>query len=123
MVMKFDELFEHRSLAASKLRDYIRDMGFTKVSFADKTGISRPTLDRLLNGSIDSKKTFDRHFQKILKLLNMSADDLMLYHSSAEKSVTTVYSKNEPADHKMSDTAEKQYHLLLDIIDLCTIYY
>lgn len=121
--MKFDELFEQRGIVASKLKDCIRDMGYTKVSFAKKADISRPTLDKLLNGSIDSKSTFDRHLQKILKTLNMSVDDLMLYHSIPSGTVTAVYSQNAPVDHEMSDTAKKQYNLLLDVIDLCTIYY
>jgi hypothetical protein len=47
----------------------------------------------------------------------------MFYHSASAKTVTAVYSKNAPADHEMSDTAKKQYDLLLDVIDLCTIYY
>lgn len=46
--MRFDELFEQRSLVASKLKECIRDKGYTKVSFAGKAEISRPTLDRLL---------------------------------------------------------------------------
>lgn len=122
--MKFDELFEQRSLVAAKLKDCIRDMGYTKVSFASKADISRPTLDKLLNGSIDNKKSFDRHLQKILKLLNMSVDDLMFYHSAPVKAVTaTVFSQNAPVDHEMSETAKKQYDLLLDVIDLCAIYY
>lgn len=122
--MKFDELFEQRSLVASKLKDVIRDMGYTKVSFASKTDISRPTLDRLLNGSIDNKRSFDRHLQKILKLLNMTVEDLMLYHSVPKKvSTATVYSQNAPMNHEMSDKAKKQYDLLLDVIDLCAIYY
>ena len=122
--MKFDELFEQRSLVASKLKDCIRDMGYTKVSFAAKADISRPTLDKLLQGSIDNKSSFDRHLQKILKLLNMSVDDLMFYHSVPVKATTaTVFSKNAPMDHEMSEIAKKQYNLLLDIIDLCAIYY
>ncbi|WP_295249677.1 helix-turn-helix transcriptional regulator [uncultured Catenibacterium sp.] len=122
--MKFDELFEQRSLVASKLKDVIRDMGYTKVSFASKADISRPTLDRLLNGSIDNKRSFDRHLQKILKLLNMTVEDLMLYHSVPKKvSTATVYSQNAPMNHEMSDKAKKQYDLLLDLIDLCAIYY
>lgn len=121
--MKFEELFEQRSLVASKLKDCIRDFGYTKVSFASKADISRPTLDKLLNGSIDSKSSFDRHLQKILKLLNMSVDDLMFYHSVPPKPVTAVYSQNAPVNHEMNETAKKQYNLLLDIIDLCTIYY
>ena len=113
--MKFDELFEHKSLVASKLKDCIRDMGDTKVSFAAKADISQPTFDKLLNGSIDSKSFFDRHLQKILKLLNMTVEDLMLHHSIASKlSTATVYSQNAPMD---------LYNLLLDMIDLCAIYY
>ena len=122
--MKFDELFEQRSLVASKLKDVIRDMGYTKVSFASKADISRPTLDRLLNGSIDNKRSFDRHLQKILRLLNMTVEDLMLYHSVPKKiSTATVCSQNAPMNHEMSDKAKKQYDLLLDLIDLCAIYY
>jgi predicted transcriptional regulator len=121
--MMFDELFEQRRLVASKLKDCIRDMGYTKVSFASKAEISRPTLDKLLNGSIDSKSTFDRHLHKILKMLNMSVDELMMYQPVSAKTVTAVYSQNAPADHEMSDTAKKQYNLLHDVIDLCTIYY
>ena len=57
ITMKFDELFEKRDLVASKLKDCIRDKGYTKVSFAAKADISRPTLDKLLNGNIDNKCT------------------------------------------------------------------
>ena len=124
--MKFDELFEQRSLVASKLKDCIRDKGYTKVSFASKAGISRPTLDKLLNGSIDNKSSFDRHLQKIMKMLNMNVEELMLYHSASVDSssaTVTVFSQNAPLSHKMSATAIQQYDLLLDVIDLCAIYY
>ena len=121
--MRFDELFEQRSLVASKLKECMRDKGYTKVAFAQKAEISRPTLDKLLNGSIDSKTTYDRHLQKILKMLNMSVDELMFYSVPQSRPVMAVYSQNAPEDHEMNDTARKQYDLLLDIIDLCAIYY
>lgn len=121
--MSFDDLFEQRSLVASKLKECIRDMGYTKVSFSGRTNISRPTLDKILNGSIDSKTTFDRHMHKILKTLKMSVDELMLYHSASVETVTAIYSQNAPTGHEMNDTAKRQYNLLLDVIDLCTIYY
>lgn len=122
--MKFDALFEQRNLVASKLKDCIRDKGYTKVSFASKADISRPTLDKLLNGSIDNKSSFDRHLQKILKLLDMSVDDLMFYHSAPTKNAAAiVFSQNAPLEHEMSETARRQYNLLLDVVDLCAIYY
>ena len=105
----FDELFEQRILVGSKLKECIRDLGYTKVSFASKADISRPTLDKLLNGEINNKSSFNRHLKKILKLLNMTVEDLMLYSSALNKI--------------MSDTEKEQYNLLLDIIDLCAIYY
>ena len=52
--MRFDVLFEMRKLTGTKLKDYIRSNGFSKVSFCKKTEISRPTLDKILNGEIDS---------------------------------------------------------------------
>lgn len=73
--MKFDELFEQRSQMASKWKDNIRDMGYTRVSFVGKSEISCPTLDKLLSGNIDNKSKFERQLQKILKLLNMTAED------------------------------------------------
>ncbi|MBR3509233.1 MAG: helix-turn-helix transcriptional regulator [Lachnospiraceae bacterium] len=121
--MKFEELFEQRSLVALKLKEYIRDYGYTKVSFAKHAEISRPTLDKLLNGSINNKTTFDRHLQKILKMMNISVDELMLYTASPKKTLMAVYSQNTPDDHEMNDAARKQYDLLMDIVDLCSIYY
>jgi predicted transcriptional regulator len=121
--MSFELLFEQRSLVASKLKECIRDKGYTKVSFSKATDISRPTLDKLLSGNIDSKTTFDRHMQKILTVLKMSADDLMLYSPRKNKTTMAIYSQNTPADHEMSDIAKKQYELMLDVVELCAIYY
>lgn len=122
--MTFDILFEQRILVAEKLKECIRDLGFTKVSFAKKTDISRPTLDRLMNGTIDNKSTFDKHLQKILIALDMTAEELLFYSTKVKnKKVEAVYSSNEPADYTMSEKAKKQYGLLMDVLDLCTIYY
>ena len=120
--MKFDDLFEQRSLVARKLKDCIRERGYTKVSFAKKADISRPTLDKLLNGSIENKSTFDKHLQKVLSVLNLSVDELIFF-DPAPKSVDVVYSQNAPSDYQMSEKAKKQYGLLMDILDLCEIYY
>lgn len=122
--MSFDTLFEQRISVGKKLKNYIRDSGYTKVSFSKNADISRPTLDRLLDGTVDSKSTFDKHLQKILNTLNMTADQLLSYSPSVEvKKVEAVYSLNAPADYAMDEKAKKQYGLLMDVLDLCTIYY
>lgn len=122
--MKFDDLFEQRILVAEKLKICIRDMGFTKVSFSKKVDISRPTLDRLLSGTIDNKNTFDKHLQKILPMLQLTVDELLFYSLLSEpKSIEVVYSLNEPEGYMMCEKAKKQYNLLMDVLDVCTIYY
>lgn len=122
--MKFDLLFEQRAIVAEKLKVCIRDKGYTKVSFARKVDISRPTLDKLLSGTIDNKSSFDKHLQKVLLLLGMTSDELLFYSSNTQpEKVEAVYSLNAPAEYVMSEKAEKQYNLLMDVLDLCTIYY
>lgn len=122
--MKFDELFEQRSLVASKLKECIRDKGYTKVSFAGKADISYLILDGLLCGAVDDKSTFEHYLQKILKVLNMSVEEMILYNSiSDEHVVSTVFTQNACLEDEMNEIGKKQYNLLLDVIDLCAIYY
>lgn len=122
--MRFEELFEKRSLVAEKLKECLRENGFTKVSFSKKAEISRPTLDKLLNGEIDSKVTFDKHMSKVLSVLNMSANELLLFNVGlGNRQIEAVYSENAPADYAMNERATKQYDLLQDVLDLCRIYY
>lgn len=122
--MKFDDLFEQRFLVAERLKDCLRDFGYTKISFSKKVDISRPTLDKLLSGAVDNKSTFDKHLQKILTLLGMSSEELLLYRAEQhEKEVDAVFSSNAPVEYEMNEKAKKQYSLLMDVLDLCTIYY
>ena len=122
--MRFEELFEKRGLVAEKLKECLRENGFTKVSFSKKAEISRPTLDKLLNGEIDSKVTFDKHMSKVLSVLNMSANELLLFNVGlGNRQIEAVYSENAPEDYAMNERATKQYDLLQDVLDLCRIYY
>lgn len=110
------EYTELRSIMAVKLKECIRDKGYTKVSFAAKANISRVTLEKMLDGTMENKSTFDDYLQKIMKVLNMTVEDVMLYQSASK---TLFY----PQNVHINDQAKKQYNLLLDIIDLCAIYY
>ena len=116
-------MFDQRNLVASKIKDCLRDKGYTKISFAEKAGISRPTLDKLLNGQIVNKNTFEKHIQKILDSMDMSVDELISYQGKEMAAEQTVNSQNAPDDYQRSNKAQKEYELLLDIIDLCAIYY
>jgi len=122
--VRFDELFEMRKLTGTKLKDYIRSNGFSKVSFCKKTEISRPTLDKILNGEIDSKSTFDKHLNKILTSLSIDPDTLMGFSPRVQSvDVDAVYSQNAPSDYQINDKVKMEYDLLQDILNLCSVYY
>lgn len=122
--MRFNELFEMRKLTGTKLKDYIRSNGFSKVSFCKKTEISRPTLDKILNGEIDSKSTFDKHLNKILTSLSIDPDTLMGFSPRVQSvDVDAVYSQNAPSDYQINDKVKMEYDLLQDILNLCSVYY
>ena len=124
MKMRFDELFEMRKLTGTKLKDYIRSNGFSKVSFCKKTEISRPTLDKILNGEIDSKSTFDKHLNKILTSLSIDPDTLMGFSPRVQSvDVDAEYSQNAPSDYQINDKVKMEYDLLQDILNLCSVYY
>ena len=119
--MRFDELFAMRKLIGTKLKDYIRSNGFSKVSFCMKTEISCPTLDKILNGEIDNKSTFNKDLNKILTGLNMDLDTLM--ESSPRAQSVDVMSQNAQIDYQMNDKAKMEHDLLQDILNLCSVYY
>ena len=121
-IMKIDDLFDQHSMVAVKLKDYIRERGFTKASLTRKAGISRPMLDKLLDGNVDNERVFDDYVSKALDVLNISVDDFARFEPKL-KSTDTVRRESVPKDYRMSAKAQKQYGLLMDILELCEIYY
>lgn len=120
--MKINDLFDQRGLVAVKLKGCIREHGFTKASFARKAGISRIMLDRLLDGNADNEREFDDCVSETLAALNISSDDLIDFEPRL-KPGDTVSRESVPEEYQMSTKARKQYGLLMDILELCEIYY
>ncbi|MDK2823235.1 MAG: hypothetical protein PWP71_1153, partial [Clostridia bacterium] len=74
--MTMELLFENRKLIGENILNIIKDNGYTKFSFSRLTNISRPTLDKLIKGEVDSLATFKTHIQKILDSQNMDEEQL-----------------------------------------------
>ena len=121
-IMTINDLFDQRGFVAVKLKNCIRERGFTKVSFARKAGISRPMLDELLEGNIDNERVFDDCVSRALDALNISEDGWACFEPK-HKSTDTVCRESVPKDNRMSEKAQKQYGLLMDTLELCEIYY
>lgn len=114
-----EELFLQRKLIGSELKEHIRNSGYTKASFSSKANISKTDLDKILNGEIDDENIFVPIMVKILKVLNITEKEIL----SCKVFSPTKAEENASTKNDMSKKAKKQYDLLMDIIDLCAIYY
>lgn len=78
----YDALFDVRSNVGIKLEELLAERNYTKAQLCKETGVSRPTIDKVLAGTITSKANFVRHIRKILECLRITPDMLMGNRSS-----------------------------------------
>lgn len=72
-----NDLFNSREVVGCKLNQLICKRNYTKSNVCTGAGISRPTLDKLLNGKVTNKTNFEKHISKLLAFLSLSPSELM----------------------------------------------
>ena len=123
--MSIELLFENRKLIGKNILNIIKDNGYTKSSFSRLTNISRPTLDKLIKGEVDSLATFKTHIQKILESQDMNEEQLLNYvpKYKTKKELVFALSDNAPENHALNPKAQEVFSILEDIIHMCELYY
>ena len=61
-----EDLFDRRSPVGTRLEQILMEKKCTKAELSKKTGVSRPTIDKVLSGTITSKKNYETHMSKIM---------------------------------------------------------
>lgn len=74
---KLTDLFDKRSVVGAKLEQILVEKSYTKSWLCKKSRVSRPTLDKLLAGTITNKTNYEKHIDKILNCLDITPDILM----------------------------------------------
>ena len=72
-----NDLFNSRDVVGCKLNQIIGSPKYTKSNVCTGAGISRPTLDKLLNGEVTNKTNFEKHISKLLAFLSLTPSELM----------------------------------------------
>lgn len=123
--MSMELLFENRKLIGKNILSIIKDNGYTKSSFSRLTNISRPTLDKLINGEVDSFATFKTHVRKILETQGMDGEQLLNYvpKYNTKKELVFALSDNAPENHVLKPNAQEMFGILEDIVHMCELYY
>lgn len=71
------DLFNMREIVGCKIEQLIEERSLTKSSFCANVGISRPTLDKIIDATITNKTNFEKHMGKVLNYLSLTPDELM----------------------------------------------
>ena len=123
--MSIELLFEKRTIVGENLLSIIRDNGYTKSSFAKAIDITRPTLDRLLAGEIESLTKYRQYIEKITGTQEMTEEQLLNYAPkySANNEPVLVHSFNAPHNHEIKGPAKEMFSILDDILNICEVYY
>ncbi|MEY8763880.1 MULTISPECIES: helix-turn-helix domain-containing protein [Clostridium] len=116
-------MYNNRYKVGSNIIQFIKDNGYTKSSFSKLTGISRPTIDKMIKGEIDNNTTLKKHVNKIIATFNIRPEELINYKCmKSENKLRIVASDNAPEEYELSDSAKKMFGFLDDIIDLYEVY-
>lgn len=113
---------EMRKITGKNLEYYIRSHGFSKVSFCRKTGISRTELDRILSEEIGSLDVSDLQMCQIVSALHIDPDALV-GPLPVGKQISAMSSPDVPEQFQANEKTQKEYDLLQDILNLCSVYY
>lgn len=94
-----DILFVDRSVVGARLEKLLAEREYTKAGFCKECGISRPTLDKILSGTIGSMTNYEKHMRKILNCLSITPEvligDSLQVHSRARQLRTLLRIKKE----------------------------
>lgn len=116
-------LFNERKKVGTNLYEIMKERGYTKISFSQSVNISRPTLNHLFEGEINSITTFEKHIEKISAELKIDEKDLIADRVPDGISFQAAYCSNEPENYIPEKNAEDMFDILRSLIDLCDFYY
>lgn len=95
-----EDLFDKRSVVGTKLEQIMFVEGCTKSELCKSTGVSRPTFDKLLAGTLTNKTNYEKHITKILAYLKITPDILL-------GNVKNAYNRTREIKNIMKISSEK----------------
>ena len=71
------QLFYKRNMIGKKIANILEEKDLKKEDVCHNAHMSRPTLDRILNGEMNNEDTFKKYIIKLLDTLSLTIDDLI----------------------------------------------
>lgn len=86
-IMRNVDLYDKQSIIGAKIERLLNERAITKAEVCNKTGISKPTLDKLLKGKLTNRVNYGKHINKLFEFLNISDVDLLGHKGTANNQI------------------------------------
>lgn len=114
------QLYSFKEKIGENLLTFLRLKGYTKSSLSKLTGISRPTINQILEGNSPSPKIYEDQIQKITDSLNLPLEYFL--NSPTQKPETWQLPSTQYSDRSSTlKRSELTQDLLDDLDELLTV--
>ncbi|WP_340392858.1 hypothetical protein [Paenibacillus sp. FSL E2-0190] len=103
--------FDHQEIIATNLRLFIREEGYSRLSFSKVTGVPRTAVDQLLSGINNNVSEYNALIERIVLRFSLPNDYFL-------KEIATP----KPPAVKLSSEAQKLMDGLENILDIYSMY-
>lgn len=103
--------FDHQDIIATNLRLFIREEGYSRLSFSKVTGVPRTAVDQLLSGTNNNVSEYNALIERIVLRFSLPNDYFL-------KEIATP----KPPVVKLSPEAQKLMDGLENILDIYSMY-
>lgn len=113
-------LYNLQNIIGENLLIFLRLKGYTKTSLAKMTGISRPTINQILEGKSPNPKIYEEQIQKITDALKLPIDYFINFSDIQHEKwhlPSTQYSDRSTISNRNQLTQD----LLSDLDELLTV--
>ncbi|MFC7393027.1 helix-turn-helix domain-containing protein [Scopulibacillus cellulosilyticus] len=114
------KLYTLQNVIGENLLTFLRIKGYTKTSLAKLTGISRPTINQILEGKSPNPKIYEEQIKKITEALKLPIDYFINFSPAQQEKwqiPTTQYSDRSASSKRTQLTQD----LLNDLDELLTV--
>lgn len=115
-------IYDERNVVVKNFIKILKDRKYTKKSFCELAGISRPTLDLFLKAEGSNSNIFNQNASKFCLILNINEEEL-LKPIEIKDTRKMICSDNSPINHELTPKAKEQFAILDSICNLYNLYF
>ncbi|RBP00013.1 helix-turn-helix domain-containing protein [Rossellomorea aquimaris] len=113
-------LYHLQTMVGENLLRYLRVKGYTKTALSKMTGISRPTINQILEGKSPNPKKYEEQLGKITEALDLP-NDYFEEFSGIQEEKWQLPSTQDSDRSTISNKSPLTQELLNDLDELLTV--